>query len=165
MTNGELFQALYPNIVVKENGTCMWLFFDKDEYTHYTTPTSWWNEEIPSLPQTDVNSIIAEQALKAGSNWTECHAPQDDCDTECIYCKHCFEGSEFENATPQRPTGHWIDDNANEIDAKYGRHLYKCSECNRYAEDFVGGHEDWWDVDMPNYCPYCGSYNGGDNNG
>lgn len=22
--------------------------------------------------------------------------PQDDCDTECIYCKHCFEGSEFE---------------------------------------------------------------------
>ena len=27
-------------------------------------------------PQADVNSIIAEQALKTGSNWTECHAPQ-----------------------------------------------------------------------------------------
>lgn len=47
MTNGELFQTLYPNIVVKENGTCMWLFFGKDEYTHYTMPTSWWNEEAP----------------------------------------------------------------------------------------------------------------------
>jgi DNA-directed RNA polymerase subunit RPC12/RpoP len=59
--------------------------------------------------------------------------------------------------TPQPKTGHWIDDNENEIDAQYGRHLYKCSECNEYADMFVGGTEDWWDLEKPNYCPNCGA--------
>ena len=58
--------------------------------------------------------------------------------------------------TPQPKTGHWIDDNENEIDAQYGRHLYKCSKCNEYADMFVGGTEDWWDIEKPNYCPNCG---------
>ena len=31
---------------------------------------------LEQQPRTDVNSIIAEQALKGGSNWTECHKPQ-----------------------------------------------------------------------------------------
>lgn len=54
-------------------------------------------------------------------------------------------------------TGHWIDDNENEIDAQYGRHLYKCSKCNEYADMFIGGTEDWWDLEKPNYCPNCGA--------
>lgn len=53
-------------------------------------------------------------------------------------------------------TGHWIDDNENEIDAQYGRHLYRCSKCNEYADMFIGGTEDWWDLEKPNYCPNCG---------
>lgn len=61
------------------------------------------------------------------------------------------------SVTPQPKTGHWIDDNENEIDAQYGRHLYRCSECNEYADMFVGGTEDWWDLEKPNYCPNCGS--------
>lgn len=52
--------------------------------------------------------------------------------------------------------GYWIDDNENEIDAQYGRHIYKCSECNEYADKFVAGTEDWWDLEKPNYCPNCG---------
>ena len=61
------------------------------------------------------------------------------------------------SVNPQEPkTGHWIDDNENEIDAQYGMHLYKCSECNEYADMFVGGIEDWWDLEKPNYCPNCG---------
>ena len=59
--------------------------------------------------------------------------------------------------TPQPKTGYWIDDNENEIDAQYGRHLYKCSECDEYANAFVGGTEDWWDLEKPNYCPNCGA--------
>ena len=59
---------------------------------------------------------------------------------------------------PQEPkTGHWIDDNENEIDAQYGRHLYRCSKCNEYADMFIGGTEDWWDLEKPNYCPNCGA--------
>ena len=54
-------------------------------------------------------------------------------------------------------TGYWIDDNENEIDAQYGKHIYRCSECNKYANDFVGGIEDWWDLEKPNYCPNCGA--------
>jgi len=53
--------------------------------------------------------------------------------------------------------GHWIDDNKDEIDAQYGRHLYRCQICNKYADYFVGGTEDWWDVEKPNYCPNCGA--------
>ena len=57
---------------------------------------------------------------------------------------------------PTERIGHWIDDNADEMDAKYGRHLYRCSECNKYADNFVGGTEDWWDIDKPKFCPHCG---------
>ena len=60
------------------------------------------------------------------------------------------------SVNPQPKTGYWIDDNENEIDAQYGRHLYKCSKCNEYADMFVGGTEDWWDIEKPNYCPNCG---------
>lgn len=60
------------------------------------------------------------------------------------------------SVTPKPKTGYWIDDNENEIDAQYGRHLYKCSKCNEYADMFVGGTEDWWDIEKPNYCPNCG---------
>lgn len=61
------------------------------------------------------------------------------------------------HVTPQPKTGHWIDDNENEIGAQYGIHLYKCSECDEYANAFVGGTEDWWDLEKPNYCPNCGA--------
>ena len=54
------------------------------------------------------------------------------------------------SAEPQRIRGRWIDkgvctyvDNC--------RHLYKCDQCG-------GG----W-LDTPDFCPNCGSYNGGEN--
>ena len=59
--------------------------------------------------------------------------------------------------TPAEKVGRWIDDNKDEIDAQYGRHLYRCQICNKYAEYFVGGTEDWWDIEKPNYCPSCGA--------
>ena len=53
-------------------------------------------------------------------------------------------------------TGHWID-TADEINAKYGKHDYKCSKCGEYAERFIAGTEDWWSCVKPNYCPSCGA--------
>ena len=57
---------------------------------------------------------------------------------------------EMPSAEPQRIRGRWIDkgvctyvDNC--------RHLYKCDQCG-------GG----W-LDTPDFCPNCGSYNGGEN--
>ena len=68
----------------------------------------------------------------------------------CLECQH-----NYKDKWEKKP--HWIDDNENELDAQYGRHLYKCSECNTYANDHVGGTEDWWDIKKPNYCPRCGA--------
>ena len=53
-------------------------------------------------------------------------------------------------------TAEWIDE-ADKIDAKFGRHDYVCPKCNEYARRFVGGSEDWWCVGKPNYCPNCGA--------
>lgn len=37
-----------------------------------------------------------------------------------------------------------------------GMELY-CSACGKRANYFVGGSEDWWDNDKPNFCPNCGA--------
>lgn len=57
---------------------------------------------------------------------------------------------------PCEKTGKWIED-ANKIDAQFGRHTYICSECGKYAEYFVSGTEVWWDRIKPNFCPNCGA--------
>ena len=62
-------------------------------------------------------------------------------------------------------TGKWIDDNADKLDSKYGKHLFRCPYCDTYANDFVGGTEDWWDIKEPNFCPNCGEYMRGTGNG
>lgn len=58
----------------------------------------------------------------------------------------------------KKKTGKWIDD-ANKIDAQFGRHTYICSECGKYAEYFISGTEVWWDRIKPNFCPNCGAKN------
>ena len=50
----------------------------------------------------------------------------------------------------------WID-KVDKIDSKYGRHDYICPKCNKRATYFVGGTENWWCVDKPNFCSYCGT--------
>lgn len=59
------------------------------------------------------------------------------------------------SVAPKENTGKWIDD-ADKIDAQFGKHAYKCSECGKYAEYFVSGTEAWWDRIKPNFCPNCG---------
>ena len=61
------------------------------------------------------------------------------------------------SATPKRKTGRWRED-ANKIDAQFGRHTYICSECGKYAEYFISGTEVWWDRIKPNFCPNCGCH-------
>lgn len=52
--------------------------------------------------------------------------------------------------------GEWIE-TYDEIDARYSRHGYKCPKCDKFAHYFVGGSEDWWDIEKPNFCPNCGA--------
>ena len=51
--------------------------------------------------------------------------------------------------------GIWIDD-ANEEDARFGIHEYRCSNCGHYATEHVGGTENWWCISKPNFCHNCG---------
>ena len=59
------------------------------------------------------------------------------------------------NQETKEKTGHWIDE-ADDVDAKFGKHTYKCSKCGKHAEYFVNGTEVWWDRIKPNFCPNCG---------
>ena len=52
--------------------------------------------------------------------------------------------------------GEWIDE-ADKYDASFGIHDYRCSNCNSYADEYIGGHE-WYTMYKPNYCPNCGAY-------
>lgn len=54
-----------------------------------------------------------------------------------------------------RPRGKWIDE-ADKYDASFGIHDYRCSNCNSYADEYIGGHE-WYTAGKPNFCPYCGA--------
>lgn len=69
--------------------------------------------------------------------------------------KNCAEFVEnAPSVVPKR--GKWID-RASKLDAGLGRHNFVCSECAHTAWYFVGGSEDWWDREKPNYCPNCGA--------
>lgn len=54
-----------------------------------------------------------------------------------------------------RPQGEWVDE-ADKYDASFGIHDYRCSNCNSYADEYIGGHE-WYTAGKPNFCPYCGA--------
>ena len=51
--------------------------------------------------------------------------------------------------------GEWVDE-ADKYDASFGIHDYRCSNCNSYADEYIGGHE-WYTADKPNFCPHCGA--------
>lgn len=53
MTNGELFIRENPDVEIKINGSCVWIYFE--EVNHYTMPVKWWDKEIDVL-----NKIRAE---------------------------------------------------------------------------------------------------------
>ena len=55
----------------------------------------------------------------------------------------------------ERERGEWIDE-ADKYDASFGIHDYRCSNCNSYADEHIGGHE-WYTMLKPNFCPNCGA--------
>jgi rubrerythrin len=95
--------------------------------------------------------------------------PQQPCE-DCISRQeaiNCATSNEFRykivediktlpSVTPKPKIGRWRED-ANKIDAQFGRHTYICSECGKYAEYFISGTEVWWDRIKPNFCPNCGA--------
>lgn len=63
--------------------------------------------------------------------------------------------NEIERGNDMELHGIWIED-ANETDARFGRHEYRCSNCGHYATEHIGGTENWWCISKPNFCPNCG---------
>ena len=61
-----------------------------------------------------------------------------------------------------RPQGEWIDE-VDKYSASFGIHDYRCSNCNSYADEYIGGHE-WYTAGKPNFCPHCGADMKGVNN-
>ena len=79
-----------------------------------------------------------------------------DCTIEEFIARLRDKLSKLPSVTPKPKIGRWRED-ANKIDAQYGRHTYICSECGKYAEYFISGTEVWWDRIKPNFCPNCGA--------
>lgn len=52
----------------------------------------------------------------------------------------------------ERKKGKWIID-----DEEEGRiwHCH-CPECKKDPQDYIAGTENWWLIQLPNYCPNCG---------
>ena len=80
----------------------------------------------------------------------------------CKDCSMCTEdgGCRVEEwidkfPSADRPQGKWIDE-ADKYDASFGIHDYRCSNCNSYADEYIGGHE-WYTAGKPNFCPHCGA--------
>lgn len=119
-------------------------------------------EALEQQPRED--AISREEALQA-----LCKAVHKNDDTipcsnqrvSCLWSKtkvqdYAEEILKLPFVTPKEKIGKWIDD-ANKIDAQFGRHTYICSECGKYAEYFISGTEVWWDRIKPNFCPNCGA--------
>lgn len=52
--------------------------------------------------------------------------------------------------------GDWSD-GADIIEARLHRHYFRCKVCHKFADSFIGGTENWWCSEKPNYCPNCGA--------
>ncbi len=109
-------------------------------------------EFLSILKQKSCTDAISRQAVDKLSKELV-HTTRDKADFLCNF----WEGlRKLPPVTPKEKTGRWIDD-ANKIDAQFGRHTYICSECGKYAEYFISGTEVWWDRVKPNFCPNCGA--------
>lgn len=40
---------------------------------------------------------------------------------------------------------------------RYNIYDCKCSKCSKSPLNFIGGSENWWILELPKYCPNCGS--------
>ena len=61
------------------------------------------------------------------------------------------EIEQLPSVTPKQKVGKWIDDGW--YAEGHSEHAYRCSECDEHYIGYVGEY---------NYCPNCGSYNGGE---
>lgn len=52
--------------------------------------------------------------------------------------------------------GEWSD-GADIIEVRLHRHYFRCKVCHKFADSFIGGTENWWCSEKPNYCPNCGA--------
>ena len=73
--------------------------------------------------------------------------------SEEIIAKMIINSAPSIDIEPKR--GEWIDE-ADKYDASFGIHDYRCSNCNSYADEYIGGHE-WYTAGKPNFCPHCGA--------
>lgn len=94
--------------------------------------------------------IDADVLKKEVDNFPNCYNGWSDTYDKAYIIEAIEEAPTIE---PKR--GEWIDE-ADKYDASFGIHDYRCSNCNSYADEYIGGHE-WYTVGKPNFCPHCGA--------
>lgn len=89
MTFGQLFTQMYPDIRVKENGTCVWLYID--DVNHYTFGADWWNTEIKEQPEIVryTDNPYTELSVSSCPKCGKVVRRYSDLDDEAHYCPWC----------------------------------------------------------------------------
>ena len=169
----EGFKYVTTDVMLKEH-----------ELAHFDIYKKGWNDAIQAvidasdMPVTDIIKAIKENEAKQNEqkfttqvcNGVEIESVDvvgvttiDNAPTVDTTCPNCDSGyaqgysDGYLKGKEERPTGHWIDDYAGEVDAEFGRHRYRCSCCGKRANYFIGGLDDWWDMEAPDFCPNCGA--------
>lgn len=50
----------------------------------------------------------------------------------------------------------YVWDRAGYYDKQVGHSDYVCHHCGHKVDYFICGDKEWWCIDIPNFCPYCG---------
>lgn len=165
MTDEELAEYL-PSC--RQNGDCFGcpILADYSDATCYECALRWLKSEVEEDVADIKAALTVEAELVRHGHWEEsCNELNKYC-SECKevcgtiyehenYCPNCGAKMAKIEAEPVKH-GHWIDV-ADKIYAKFGEHTYVCSVCKKEATSFVGGSENWWCSDKPNFCPNCGT--------
>lgn len=126
MTFGRLFTIMNPNVRVRKNGTCIWLYLDDVNY--YTIRAEWWDKEIPDNAITvlkeheegeagmaDPEKVIKALSICSKTGWCENNTdcPYFDSDKESHFedCKRMLKDAlELlkEQELIKSKTGKWI---------------------------------------------------------
>lgn len=89
------------------------------------------------------------------------HCPMRNSNDECVLIQEIDTSWDWEDqyancplqeVEPERKKGKWI---------AYGDIPKTCSCCHEDWDKYVYGDVLWYSDELPNYCPNCGSYNGG----